>query len=417
VNDAETPSVWEGEVWTFTTADYIVVEDFESYTDDMDAGEAIFQTWIDGYDAPATNGSLVGYSQAPFAERTIVNGGIQSMPLAYNNANGAVYSEAKRTFESAQDWSQHGVKTLVVNFRGDVANAAAPLYVKINDTQVVYNSGAAVTALSVWKQWNIDLAATGANLKSVKSLTVGVGNGASGGTGTVFVDDIRLYGEAPQVVTPSDPGSGGIVANYTMDGNLQDSSGKNNHGKLVTDISYDNALPGHGQALVLNGTNAYVDLPIGSVINSLSDMTISMYANFAGTAGDWQRIFDFGSGTTAYMFLCPRTTASGSIRFAIRSATIGEQLLDSSSALPTGWHHVAVVIDSATMTMRLQVDGVVVASGATTVLPKDLGNTTQNWLGKSQYEADSYYGGMIDDFRIYNRVLSEGEVRYLAGDR
>jgi hypothetical protein len=418
VNNAATPSTWEGEVWTFSTADYIVVEDFEGYTDDMDNGKAIFQTWIDGYDTPSTNGSLVGYSQAPFAERKLVTGGIQSMPLAYDNSKGAVYSEAKRTFESAQDWSKHGIKTLVVNFRGDAANSAAALYVKINDTKVVYNSGAAVTALPVWKQWNIELATTGANLKSVKSLTIGVGNGASGGTGMVFVDDIRLYSVAPQAVAPADPGAGGIVANYAMDGNVQDSSGRNNHGKLVTDISYSEALPGHGQALVLNGSNGYVDLPIGSVINSLSSMTISLYANFAGTTGNWQRVFDFGSGTTNYMFLCPRTTASGPIRFAITNAGGGsESQLNASSSLPTGWHHVAIVIDSATMTMRLQVDGTVVATGATTVLPKDLGNTTQNWLGRSQYEADSYYGGMIDDFRIYNRALSEGEVRYLAGDR
>jgi hypothetical protein len=417
VNNATTQPSWEGDVWTFATADSIVVDDFESYQDDMENGKAIFQTWIDGYDTPTTNGSIVGYSQAPFAERTLVNGGIQSMPLAYDNSKGAVYSEAKRTFESAQDWSKHGIKTLVVNFRGNAANTAAPLYVKINDTKVVYNSGAAVTALPVWKQWNIDLAATGANLKSVKSLTIGVGNGTSGGTGTIFVDDIRLYSVAPQVAAPSDPGTGGIVANYTMDGNLQDSSGKNNHGKAPTEVSYTGALPGHGQALVLNGTNSYVDLPIGSVINSLSDMTISLYANFAGTGGDWQRVFDFGSGNTNYMFLCPRMTASSPMRFAIRTTAIGEQVLTATSGLPTGWHHVAIVIDSKTMTMRLQLDGTVVATGATTLLPKDLGNTTQNWLGKSQFEADAYYGGMIDDFRIYNRALSVGEVRYLAGDR
>jgi len=418
VNNAAATPAWEGDVWTFKTADYIVVDDFESYKDNIEAGNTIFQTWVDGYDNPTANGSIVGYSQAPFAERTIVAGGMQSMPMAYDNSKGAVYSEAKRTFETAQDWSKHGIKPLVINFRGDAANAASPVYVKINDTKVLYNSGAAATALPVWKQWNIDLAATGANLKSVKSLTIGVGNGAAGGAGTIFVDDIRLYSVAPQVVTPTDPGSAGIVANYAMEGNLPDSSGKNNHGKLVTDITYTNSLTGHGQALVLNGTNGYVDLPIGSVINSLSNMTISLYANFSGTTGDWQRIFDFGSGTTNYMFLCPRTTASGPMRFAITTAGGGgESQLNASSSLPTGWHHVAIVIDGATMTMRLHMDGAVVASGATAVLPKDLGNTTQNWLGKSQYEADAYYGGMIDDFRIYNRALSEGEVRYLAGDR
>jgi len=420
VNNAETPSAWESDVWTFQTADYIVVDDFESYKDDMEANKAIFQTWIDGYDTPSTNGSIVGYSQAPFAERTIVNSGAQSMPLAYDNTKGAVYSEAKRTFESAQDWTKHGVKTLVVHFRGDATNTAATLYVKINDTKVLYNAGAAATALPVWKQWNIDLASTGANLKSVKSLTIGVGNGASGGTGTIYVDDIRLYGVAPQVVVPTDPGAAGIVANYAMDGDLQDSSGRNNHGKAMATITYTNSLPGRGQALVLNGTNSYVELPIGSIISSLSDMTISMYVNFSGVGGGWQRVFDFGSNTTSYMFFCPSGGGgvTSPMRFAITTnGGNNESRLNGSAPLPTGWRHVAIVIDSATMTMRLQVDGTVVASGTTRVLPRDLGVTTQNWLGRSQYEADAYFGGMIDDFRIYNRALSVGEVRYLAGDR
>jgi hypothetical protein len=417
VNDAVVPSAWEGDVWTFSTASYIVVDDFESYVDDMTAGGAIFQAWPDGWDDQA-NGSVVGYSQAPFAERTVVNGGRQSMPLAYDNASGAVYSETKRTFATAQDWSKHGIQTLVMSFRGVATNAAAPLYVKINDTKVLYNAGAAATALPVWKQWNIDLAATGANLKSVKSLAIGVGDGKSGGAGTIYVDDIRLYRSAPQVVVPADPGNAGIMANYTLDGNVQDSSGKNNHGNVAMVVGYEDALPGHGQALVFNGTNTYVDLPIGALINSLSDMTISMYANFSGGNGAWQRIFDFGTGTNNYMFLCPRTGTTGSMRFAIRTAAAMAELpMTAPMTLPGDWHHIAIVIDSATMTMRLYLDGAQVAGRATTLLPKGLGNTTQNWLGRSQFEADAYYMGLLDDFRIYNRALSAAEVRYLAGDR
>jgi hypothetical protein len=59
----------------------------------------------------------------------------------------------------------------------------------------------------------------------------------------------------------------------------------------------------------------------------------------------------------------------------------------------------------------------VAASGLTATLPKDLGSTTQNWLGRSQYTADAYFSGALDEFRIYNRALSAGEVRYLVGDR
>jgi regulation of enolase protein 1 (concanavalin A-like superfamily) len=417
VNDAAVPAAWESPVWSFSTADYIVVDDFESYTDEEDVGRRIYETWIDGWDNPATNGGVVGYSDPPFAERTVVHSGRQSMPLSYDNSSGAVYSEATRTFDTPQDWSRYAIQTLVIYFRGVADNTPASLYAKINNTKVLCNAGAPVTALPVWKQWNIDLAGLGISLASVKSLTIGVGDGQSGGTGTVYIDDIRLYRSAPAVVAPVDPGTGGIVANYTMDGNVQDSSGRNNHGTVVGDMFYEDAPAGHGKALTFNGTNTYVELPLGSLISTLSDMTITMYANFANAGGAWQRIFDFGSGTTSYMFLSPRIGATGPMRFAILASGGAEQQLTAPMTLPSGWHHVAVVIDSATGTMRLHLDGAVVASASTSALPKDLGNTTQNWLGRSQFTADAYYTGSLDDFRIYNRALSEGEVRYLAGDR
>ena len=91
--------------------------------------------------------------------------------------------------------------------------------------------------------------------------------------------------------------------------------------------------------------------------------------------------------------------------------------MNSPGILAVGWHHVAVAIDSQAKTITLYVDGERIASGATAVLPKDLGKTTQNWIGRSQYAPTRYFLGSIDDFRIYNRALSPAEVRYLAGDR
>jgi hypothetical protein len=69
------------------------------------------------------------------------------------------------------------------------------------------------------------------------------------------------------------------------------------------------------------------------------------------------------------------------------------------------------------MQVQVYLDGDLAASGPTATLPRDLGNTTQNWLGRSQYAADAYFSGSLDEFRIYNRALSAGEVRYLVGDR
>ncbi len=433
VNQAMTLSAWESDVWSFSTLTYLTVDDFESYTNE--SPNRVFQAWIDGTGFspddffPAGNdgngsGSLIGYDPTAgnIMETGLVHGGKQAMPLYYDNGNTPRYSEAVRTFDIPQDWSKHGITTLVLYFRGDVNNVGAPLYVKINDTKVLYNDGAASTALPLWKQWNIDLAASGANLKSVKTLTIGIGDGSAGGTGTIFIDDILLYAAPPQVVTATDPGTGGLVALYAMEGNVQDSSGKNSNGTASGDPTFVQGLAGYGKALSFDGTNDYVDLPIGSLVSTLNSTTVAAWVYFTNTGNAWQRIFDFGNagvGTASpnvYMFLSSNN-GSRIVRFAIRTATVGEQGVNGPAALPTGWHHVAVVIDSTTMRLQLYQDGAPVASGATTVLPKDLGATSQNWLGRSQWTADPFFGGSIDDFRIYNRVLSESEVRYLAGDR
>jgi len=110
VNDAEAVSTWAGPVWTFVTQEFAIVEGFESYTDDIDAGEAIFDTWLDGW--VNDTGSTVGYLETPFAERTIVQSGRQSMPLQYDNTTSPFYAETERTFETIQNWTVNGADTL-----------------------------------------------------------------------------------------------------------------------------------------------------------------------------------------------------------------------------------------------------------------------------------------------------------------
>jgi len=198
VNQAESPSAWDGEVWSFSTSPYLVVDDFESYTND--SPKRVFQTWIDGAGFSADKffptgnagngtGALVGYDPAagPIMERTIRHGGRQSMPLSYDGL-----SETTRTFEPAQDWTIGGVKTLVLFFQGEPNNVSGELYVKINGTKVPYSGNAGDLTLAEWKQWNIDLPSA-AGLGAVKTLTIGV----SAGQGTLYIDDIRLYRSAP----------------------------------------------------------------------------------------------------------------------------------------------------------------------------------------------------------------------------
>ena len=117
INDAETPSTWEGDLWSFAATEYLMVDDFEGYTDNIDAGETIWQTWLDGL--TNSTGSIVGYFDAPFAEQEIVHDGKQSMPLDYNNVNSPYYSEAERGWDSPQDWTIDGADTLSLYVRGN----------------------------------------------------------------------------------------------------------------------------------------------------------------------------------------------------------------------------------------------------------------------------------------------------------
>ena len=405
VNEAEAIATWAGPVWSFSTQEFVVVDDFEGYNDDVEAGTAIFDTWLDGW----TNGtgSTVGYMNAPFAEQAVIHSGEQSMPLYYEGN-----SQADFTMAGSQDWTAGGATTLVLYFRGSAENGAGQFYVMINDKKLTYPGG---LTSPVWKQWNIDLASVGTNLAKVASFSVGVDGS---GSGLLFVDDIRLYREAPEAVAPADPGTTGLAAYYQMEGNVQDSSGNNRNGTAFNDPTYAAAPTGFGQAIQFDGFADYVELPIGSVIASSQSLTISTRVLFAGTGNTWQRIFDFGTGANVYMFLSPNNGATNSPRFAITtSAGAGESAVTASQGLTEGWHHLAVVIDAASMTVTLYVDGEAADSTATTTLPADLGATTQNWLARSQYTADPYFAGSLDEFQIYTRALSVGEVRYLAGDR
>jgi hypothetical protein len=132
------------------------------------------------------------------------------------------------------------------------------------------------------------------------------------------------------------------------------------------------------------------------------------------TTGNWRRLFDFGSGTSMNMFLTPQS-GSGAVRFAITTGGwSAEQQINGSSALPTGqWTHVAVTRSGNTG--RLYVNGAQVGQNSNlTLSPASLGNTTQNWIGRSQYSADPFLDGQVDDFRIYNRALSSSEIQSLS---
>ena len=126
---------YTGAVWSFSVADYLLVDDFENYN----ANTRIWESWRDGlgsgtpgevgYQPGNSTGSSVGdETTASFTEETIVNGGSQSMPFWYNNDKPgfAGYSEVVKTLTRSagsgqaypRDWTEQGVGELSLWFRG-----------------------------------------------------------------------------------------------------------------------------------------------------------------------------------------------------------------------------------------------------------------------------------------------------------
>ncbi|MDT8302809.1 MAG: hypothetical protein RQ760_15105 [Sedimentisphaerales bacterium] len=199
-NNANVDSPWTGPLWSFTTANFLIIDDMEAYND-INEGEPgsnrIYLAWLDGFDNPAVNGSVVGHANPPLTEQSIVHGGNQSMPMSYDNAVGK--SEATLTLTSNRNWTINGVDTLTIWFRGDSANAAETLYVALNGNAKVNNDDPDAAMKTAWTQWNIDLqsfADQGVNLTNVTSITLGLSS-VTGGTGIMYFDDIRLYPPAP----------------------------------------------------------------------------------------------------------------------------------------------------------------------------------------------------------------------------
>jgi len=203
----------KGPIWCFTTADFILIDDFEDY----DAGEnQIWYTWRDGlgygteenppFFAGNGTGSGVGDETTPsYTEELIVHNGNQSMPVSYdNNKQGfAMYSEVEMTLSEARNWTDEGVNGLSLWFYGSSTNSADPLYLtvanKTGTPVVVENENPASAQIGAWTEWVIPLqifADQGIDLTDVDRIAVGIGTRGNtstpGGSGKMFFDDIRL---------------------------------------------------------------------------------------------------------------------------------------------------------------------------------------------------------------------------------
>jgi hypothetical protein len=201
-----------------------------------------------------------------------------------------------------------------------------------------------------------------------------------------------------------------LTHRYPFSADASDSIGGAN-GQLVGGATIS------GGAVVLNGASAYVNLP-NNIVTGYTAVTIEAWVTDTGS-GNWARIFDFGNSSGGedfqigsstsgiqYMFLTPRS-GSGTLFGNYNTPSASQSVEWSGTPLPTGVRtHVVWASDGNAQMGWLYVNGVLVASNTSmTLTPAALGNTVNDWIGRSQWN-DPLFKGSISDFRIYNGALS-----------
>jgi hypothetical protein len=270
VNNVETPTTWQGSIWNFTTSEYIVVDDFESYNDiiaGQEGSNLIYNIWTDGYANPSTNGSTIGYVSGASMETNTVHNGEQSVPLGYDNSS-AISSEVTvdpANLAIGRDWTIGSAETLVLWVYGDPNNPTTDrMYVKVNSVKVNFDGNLMSPS---WQEFSIDLASLGINVSNVTMLTIGFERiGATGGSGKVFIDDIRLY----RYITAPEPGETSIVINPSFEADGESSRvpsgwvGNNVPGGVGT--SFGSASTTDGNYYLWQGNGNFIYQTTGEVI-------------------------------------------------------------------------------------------------------------------------------------------------------
>jgi len=436
VNPAESPTVWKGGIWDFTTADHIVVDNFESYNglDPSDpASNRVFFIWKDGlgygtqdnppYSAGNGTGSIIGHATAPFVEEQIVHDGRQSMPYFYNSTGStgkANYSEVTVDISAlgiGSDWTRAGVKTLTLYFFGDPANSAGEqMYLKINGVEVPYDGASSDLTHAIWQPWDIDLSSlAGVDIQNVTELVIGFRGG--GGSGVVYFDNIRLN-PAMEIPDSQAPDDTALVAHWDFEGDFADSTGKGHDGLAFGDPAIIND-PVRGQVLEVDGDDRVgvsdaADLNFGAN----ESMTLTVWANLdlADPMSGWRAIVAKGrtelGGGTAYVDTFYGFYISPGGNWHVNAGDVWD---DSQPAAGGQWHHLAFVQDGPANEGYFYIDGeLIMTAGAdscdTTGRPLFIGAAGTD-VDVSVFES---FKGRIDDVRIYSYALSELEIQYLG---
>lgn len=206
----------------------------------------------------------------------------------------------------------------------------------------------------------------------------------------------------------------GLILYYPMNGNATDASGGGNNGTIFGGVTAaPDRFGNSGQALQFNGTNGYIDVPDGVFFNG-GDFSVSAWVRVSSYAS-WSRIMDFGNGSNNNNVIFALTNGtSGRPSGVIYNGPNASNVLTAPNALPTNtWNHVVYTFAGGGAT--LYINGQQVAQ-VVQPAPVNIARTI-NYIGRSNWAADAYANARMDEFRIYNRLLTVSEIQALVGEQ
>lgn len=220
---------------------------------------------------------------------------------------------------------------------------------------------------------------------------------------TVTVDQVK---NVTAVFDPLPHPEFDMILYYPMDGNATDQSGYGRNGALTGTTAATDPWGVTGKALSFNGSGDYIQAPSFAFGGGAFSVSAWVYVNNVGPS--WQRIFDFGNGSNADNVM---VTFTGSLMMlSIRHGSTYYQFTTSEAFPQQRWTHVTVTHDGIGVG-KIYWNGALKATG--TAPPPLIKSRSNQYIGKSNW-SDPYFGGMLDEFRVYDRELSRTEIDLLA---
>jgi hypothetical protein len=468
IDDVNLPSTYRGDVWSFTTAAHLTVDDFDSYVSDAE----LYAVWSDYWTQDPHSGAEIFLEKSPGITRIDSTGeDSNSIKFLYLNE----YTSGGKQLGSftdadiadlaiGPDWTVSGARALVLYFYGSSGNSATEndkMWFELEDTSsntgvAVYDGDPNDVKEAEWHEWNIDLSlfdACGVSLQNVDKVHFGFGNyyrtgqAKAGGSGTVYFDDIQVWPQrcVPKYASIADFSDNCIVDGYDLevmsedwlmrDYNTLGYTGTLKNFPPLGDPNYDNCwISGpNGGALYLNADNPdpcdpfppgddYVEIPPLN-LNS-NTVSFTLWAKSMGLQRDDGGLFfcsyrDDGPGTTESGFVLG-LTQTNSLNYNWQNAvkTYGWDP-DPVMVLPTNqWAFCALTVAPSTARIYMKKLSEPVADPVTYATNTDATHAAEAFDCPSRIgdHKNRRFVGAIDDFRIYNKTLSYDEVRWLATD-